>query len=720
MRSTFTGLNTMVRGIFANQLSLDTVGHNITNANTEGYSRQSVNLAATMCQMQGSLYGQVAVGTGVDSTSILRARNIYADRQYRMEASTQEYNNIMQTNYEKIESIFYDTETTGMQNAMHDFWESLKALSTNASGNSEREAVVGKGAILADMMHRAQGDLVDQIDALYEELGMRVDNINELTSKIVQYNKNIVMMEANGSSANDLRDQRDLVCDQLSKYMDTSITEINGSYVVVCNGATLVNGTAKLTLEVSRGSFASDEDNYVNYGTLDSAIKVKETHTALTPSNGSIKGIFDAVEENKRMIDDLADMAALMLTTFNAQHKAGYDLNGVEGDNFFGSSYSNYEYSEYRNHNSELDFDHLYLLKDDEILTGVDIISELQVNTKISAYGGGKYIAAKTDKDSTGIDSSSTALGDNAVLLSNFFDMTRGYTELTSGAVKDLYYNYYDADGKNINIYYDKITTLEDGSTKELVYRGENGSVYKVTPSSSDDTSTSDSDDSGGVYYVDSYGTILTISSSGNTDEESSSVTFTGVRASTSETVTYTTDSSGFLVYSASDGKIYKSINADGTVTYTDDKGNTLTRTTVSNDSDDSSDGDEDDDTTTSSSSDIIATYSGGDDSSVIYTVRSNNESVRALGDVSIYAYYNYSMSQLGLRAETMDVKVEAQDELMVQIQNWRASESGVDWNEELTNMIKFQKGYGACARCLTAMDEMLDRLVNSTGQVGR
>ena len=77
-------------------------------------------------------------------------------------------------------------------------------------------------------------------------------------------------------------------------------------------------------------------------------------------------------------------------------------------------------------------------------------------------------------------------------------------------------------------------------------------------------------------------------------------------------------------------------------------------------------------------------------------------------------------MAQLGLRSESMDLKVESQDELMVQIKNWRSSMSGVDWNEELTNMIKFQKGYGACARCLTAMDEMLDRLVNNTGQVGR
>ena len=77
-------------------------------------------------------------------------------------------------------------------------------------------------------------------------------------------------------------------------------------------------------------------------------------------------------------------------------------------------------------------------------------------------------------------------------------------------------------------------------------------------------------------------------------------------------------------------------------------------------------------------------------------------------------------MARLGIEAETIDVKLETQDAVMTQIQNWRDSEQGVDWNEELTNMLRFQKGFSACSRMLTVMDEMLDRLVNNTGVVGR
>ncbi len=96
------------------------------------------------------------------------------------------------------------------------------------------------------------------------------------------------------------------------------------------------------------------------------------------------------------------------------------------------------------------------------------------------------------------------------------------------------------------------------------------------------------------------------------------------------------------------------------------------------------------------------------------------NMDIRAVGDVSVNAYYTSVMSRLGTDAKSIDTKESAQDDLITQIVNWRSSTSGVDWNEELTNMITFQKGYSACSRCLTTMDEMLDRLINSTGVVGR
>jgi flagellar hook-associated protein 1 FlgK len=96
------------------------------------------------------------------------------------------------------------------------------------------------------------------------------------------------------------------------------------------------------------------------------------------------------------------------------------------------------------------------------------------------------------------------------------------------------------------------------------------------------------------------------------------------------------------------------------------------------------------------------------------------NEAQRAIGTISLNAYYNFAMTNLGSDAETYDSKVEAQEEIMTQVTEWRESTAGVNWNQELTNMIMFQQGYMSCARCLTTMDEMLDKLINGTGVVGR
>ena len=96
------------------------------------------------------------------------------------------------------------------------------------------------------------------------------------------------------------------------------------------------------------------------------------------------------------------------------------------------------------------------------------------------------------------------------------------------------------------------------------------------------------------------------------------------------------------------------------------------------------------------------------------------NEDLRAIGTISLDAYYIKTMTALGTNAETMDTRIKTQKDIMTQVTEWRESTAGVNWNEELSNMIMFQQGFSSCSRCLTTMDEMLDRLINSTGVVGR
>ena len=558
MRSTFAGLNTMVGGINTNRLSLDTVGHNITNASTTGYSRQSVNQAATNAQEVYSIYGTQLVGTGVDSLSITRARNIYADRQYWKENSDNSYYTAQQTNYSKLEAIFNDSDDTGVENAMESFYKSWSEVSTSASTATTRQTVIDSGSTFADRVTTAAKQVQSQITANYDDIKLNITKVNNITDQITALNKNIASIESTGANANDLRDERDNLVDTLSGYVQTSVSEdSNGMYTVVCNGTSLVSGVSKLNLELS------DPVPNSTYGINDYAINVKETGAAFNAGSGTLQAEQDAVAKDKTYIDKLADMSAFMLTTFNDQHKAGYGMDGSTIDktktniNFYGDNDTTYTWD---STNSAVTATPTSGTA--STLKGMQIISALTVNTKLTGTDGTNYLA-----------------------------VTGGtVTSTTSATTTDA----------------DSYTVTTDASTG-----------VKTTVLVKDGTKTT------------------TVSTPNSTGDGSNAVQLSALFNST--------------------------------------KANTV-----------------------------------------------NTVGTRSIGDISLNSYYNAAMSNMGSESEAMTSKVSAQGDIMTQVENWRSSTSGVNWNEELTNMIKFQQGFSACSRCLTTMDEMLDKLVNSTGTVGR
>ncbi|WP_026766481.1 flagellar hook-associated protein FlgK [Selenomonas ruminantium] len=584
MRSTFSGLNTMVRGVFANQLSLDTVGHNITNASTEGYSRQKVNQVATRAQEVSSLYGGVLVGTGVDSMSIQRARNVYADKQYWAETSTHEYYKSAQVNYDKLEAIFDDSDHTGIKDAMNAFYTAWSELSANASMDSSRVTVIEKGNIFVDKMCTAASQLQDQINAQYDDIRVHLNEINDISAQIVELNKNISGAEAVGASANDLRDQRDLFVDKLSTYMNLNMYEDDkGMYTIVSNGISLVNGINHLTLEMS--------DPYVNsdYGVNDYSILIKESGVAFVPQNGALKAEIDTIAEDKGYIDSLADMAAFMMTTFNTMHQQGAGIDGSDGN--IGPYDNNTTYT--------------------GPTYGINFFGD---NNTVYTWDANNKCVVATEYTSSSITrslSTPTALTDTPEVLITGTVVSTGPVNLKGINILDV---------MRIN---SKLT--ETGGTSLVAAR-------KLTV---------EQDTSGTGAYLNSY----------------------SVKADGSKDGTNAVNISSLFNLAADNVSTTANVSYNGTVVNMND---------------------------------------------------------RSINDISLNAYYQSVMSQLGTDANAIDKKESAQDDLITQIVSWRSSTSGVDWNEELTNMITFQKGYSACSRCLTTMDEMLDRLINSTGTVGR
>lgn len=576
MQSTFSGLNTMVNGIYTNRLGLNTVGHNISNSSTEGYSRQTAHSSATPSSEVYTLAGASQVGNGSTVTSVLRARDIYADRQFWKENSTNGYYNAKASNYAKIESIFNDSDNSGVQNAMEQFYKAWQDCSASASTDTSRQNVINAGQNLTEIMQTAASQTQKQITSLYDDITLSVETMNRLMGQVVELNKNISGIEATGAAANDLRDQRDLIVDQLTNLTDITVYEdTNGMYTLVSNGTTLVNGITKVDLEMSKPK------NNTTYSVSDFDIIIKQTGTVYTAGNGELKAQYEAVAEDKGYIDQLASMATFLMTTFNDQHKAGYGIDGKKdspagnvneadnattGLNFYGESDKIFEYDATTGTFSvfDKDADGNKVTGSEQKLGGMQILDLMVVNSELTATDGHKKLATRSGERD-----------DDGNLLYKTID--------TNGV-----------EGKTTDINNPDI--VRDKNTGNPVPVGVNGT----------------GDGSNAVWMA----ALL------NCEKDKTSPEVNG------------TD--------------------------------------------------------------------------------------RSIGNGSLFSYYNTNMTTMGSATSNMNGRVKFQSAVMTQVENLRSSTSGVNWDEELTNMITFQQGYSACSRCLNAMDECLDKLISGTGMVGR
>jgi len=629
MRSTFSGLNTMVRGINMNQLSQQTVGHNITNADTEGYSRQSVNLVATRAQAQGSAYGGVFVGTGVDANSLTRARDVYADRQYWSEHSREEYLNARAKEYDKLEAIFNDT-TEGVQSALQGFYQAWDTLSVYASDSSTRVNVIEKANVFADKIHTSAKELQEQIEANYNDIRLNVGKLDDMLEQMVALNKEISGAEANGAMANDLRDQRDLLADKIAGYVNINVYEDDKNmYSLVSNGISLVNGVSHLTLEMSNPVPNAD------YGINDYVVLIKEAGIAYQPISGQLKAQMDAIVEDKSYIDMLSNMAAFMLADLNEQHQQGHGIDTYQtaGVNFFGDSNSQYtwdadnkvlRYTKYSQKLNEIGYD--YVIK-----------------------GNKNY--DPDSKDYYYVEASLNAT--NATIVNDPDSTENPPAKLENVAMNKI----------------DVINALK--LNKQLT--APNGQLLIAA--------------SGYGYSVDAMGNPY---------------------------MKARVDAQGEQVYDDNGNPIFDPTDENGNVLTINSKSNppSATNAIIPNDTGDGA------------NAVLAATLFNMDMTKLpkYYTnhTAAQNEAKRSIGSVSLNNFYNKAMTKLGADSESTDSKIAAQDQIMAQVTEWRERVSGVNWNEELTNMIMFQQGFSACSRCLTTMDEMLDRLINSTGVVGR
>lgn len=223
MGSTFLGLTIGYSGLTAYQAALHTTGNNLANARTEGYSRQEVNRVASQALRAYAKYGMI--GTGVTATSVTQLRDSYYD--YKYWENNEQYGEAYTKNYymNQVQDYYEEENKSGISTALTSMFTSLAELKKKAENEPTRNDFINSTQSMADYISELAASWEKIQTDSNEEIKSKVDEINNIAQQLSVLNKQINMIEVSGESANNLRDQRNLLVDQLSSIANVEVTE---------------------------------------------------------------------------------------------------------------------------------------------------------------------------------------------------------------------------------------------------------------------------------------------------------------------------------------------------------------------------------------------------------------------------------------------------------------------------------------------------------------
>ena len=228
MSSPFFGLNIGASALRTAQTLVDITNQNIANANTPGYSRQSAVVSASTPEPMPTLSGSGTpgqLGTGVMINTITRARDTFVDGQIRGQLTTQGEVDARGTALTQVEAIVNEPSTTGLSSTLSKYWSAWQEVANTPADSAVRANLVQQGAAVADAFHGQIAQFTQQQHDLDNQVSLAVSNVNTLANQIAAVNTQISQVETSGMHANDLRDQRDVLVDSLSKLVKINVVE---------------------------------------------------------------------------------------------------------------------------------------------------------------------------------------------------------------------------------------------------------------------------------------------------------------------------------------------------------------------------------------------------------------------------------------------------------------------------------------------------------------
>ena len=281
MPSQFFGLNTSYTGLLAANAGLNTTANNISNSETEGYSRQQAVQEANRALRTYTTYG--SAGAGVDTVAIERIRDEFYDTKY-WDNNTRLGNSDIKAYYTKsIENYLQDTDSiAGFNTAYNLMFNALEELQKNAGSASAKSQFVMYAQSLCDYFNGVSGQLSELQKDINTEIKDSISQINSIAERIATLNKQINVIELTGAHANELRDKRALLIDELSEYVSVKTTE----QPIRDTANNLDTGATRFIVEIAGNQLLVDN---IDYRTL--SCEAREIHETLNQSD--VQGLYE-------------------------------------------------------------------------------------------------------------------------------------------------------------------------------------------------------------------------------------------------------------------------------------------------------------------------------------------------------------------------------------------------------------------------------------------
>lgn len=661
------GIEIALRSLQAQQKALEVVGHNIANANTEGFSRQRAVMETT--SPRSSNPGQV--GTGVKIQEIQRLRDTLLDSRIRVGNHTLGNLKIKNDILGQIEVIFNEPSETGLNSVMSKFWNAWQDLTNHPEDQTVRVNLKEQGIVLTESLNYLNTRLSELQTYIKKQLTMKVNNLNSFAQQIATLNKQISEVELKGENANDLRDKRDLLLMKLSKMVDFTLSrEDNNTVTLVLAGGLLVSGDKSYAVGTKINAGGSV------------GIKWKDTGIAITVSGGELKGLLDSnniiVPEYSRYLDDLSGGLVEGINRVNSRGIGLTRITTATSDNAVVDK------------NVALDIAGLpFTPVNGSFWLTVYDSGGTQVDQKEITFTAGSTTLSSLATDISAMTGLNASVSNGKITINaegnntfTFADSTKGGD--TSDLLLALGLNTFFSGKKAADISVNTVIQNDVGkiAAAKSLAPGDNSNALDIVNLKDTATHFGGTVDNTAPAWQGGSGSISTLSA--------------GTYVGTDDDVwTFTADSTGGTV----------GATAGLQVTVTDSGGNTVATLDVGS---------------TYTPGTALSVAEGVSVSFTANTLTANDhftvDMVKQSSSTTADGYYQSAIGILGVESQNAS-RLENNQNLLVNHLNYRQEEvSGVSLDEELTNMIKFQHAYQAAAKFISVVDEMLNILINRMG----